>query len=93
MLYYNTSSLNKIDIDMTSVYLFLLIQLFLFSCFLIMLKEDELREILKSSILHRKINCFMINRFYFNITSFDEIYFYENEYQPLFKYIWNGMKK
>ena len=48
---------------MTSVYLFLLIELFLFSCFLIMRKEDELKETVKSSVLYKKINCFMIDDF------------------------------
>ena len=63
MLYYSISSLNKINIDMVSVYLFLLIELFLFSCFLIMLKEDEFKETVNSSVPHKKINCFMIDDF------------------------------
>ena len=45
---------------MTSVCLCALIQLFIFYCCLVMLKEEHLRETVKSKVLDRKMNGFMI---------------------------------
>ena len=60
VLYYSISSLNNVNIDMTSVCLCALIQLFIFYCCLVMLKEEHLRETVKSKVLDRKMNGFMI---------------------------------